>query len=290
MHERRPGPKPKRLYLRTVRALEPGPISRAERKVGRAFVQNLERVGRLVAEGDLTDPAGHCLIFRAEGREEAERILRTDPWRDGDPPEYRVSEWDPQRFGGGVNLEPAPALGSGRLTALHRVAVVVQDQPAALEWYREVLGLKVREDDSDTGFVELSLGRGTAGLSLVSPRPEWGEPYFSEARARIGRATGIVFQTDSVTALELRLRHAGAEVTEPPKPQPWGGQTIRFCDPDGNEYLAFETGALRPAPKIAVRVTPTAARGGPVGGGGRLRESSQPKKVKAGRLPPTRRP
>jgi catechol 2,3-dioxygenase-like lactoylglutathione lyase family enzyme len=224
-------------------------------------IEQLNRVGRLVAAGSITHPFGHLVIVRASRVDEAARILRSDPWRDVEGIRYEIVEWDPDQFAGGVNLEPAPALGSGRLTALERVAVVVRDQAVATAWYRDVLGLKVREEDPATGFVEVSLGRGAAALSLVCPRPEWGEPYYSETRARIGAATGIVFRTDSVAALELRLRHARGTITEGRRPQPWGGETLRFCDPDGNEFLAFQSGPPGPAAAdLPLRPEPAAPR------------------------------
>ncbi len=270
MEPRRPGPKPKRLYVRIARGDPSDPTERPAPRALREFADNLERVGRLIAHGALTEPRGDALLFRATDMAEARRILRTDPWRGVPDAPYEIFAWDARIAGSGVNLEPAPARGSGRLTALRRVTVVVADQPRATSWYAAVLGFRVREEDPTTGFVELSLARGSAGLSLVAPRPEWGEPYFSEARARIGRATGIVFQTDSASALELRLRHAGARITEPVRPVPWGGRTLRFLDPDGNEFLAYDT----PPPSRPDPVATAAGEPGPeVGGraGGRRR-------------------
>jgi catechol 2,3-dioxygenase-like lactoylglutathione lyase family enzyme len=236
----RPGPKPKRLYVRTVRV---GDLDRSEipgaAKI-RRFDGELERVGRLVARGQLTDPPGDLLIFRAISLDEAQRVLRMDPFRGLPGTTYEVVEWNPATLGSGANLDPAPARGSGRLTALLRVGVVVRDLASSLQWYREVLGFPIREQDETTGYVELSLGRGASGLSLVAPRREWGEPLYSETVARIGTSTGIVFQTDNATALERRLQSAGARITEPPRQQPWGGVTLRFLDPDGNEFLAFQ--------------------------------------------------
>ncbi len=243
MEARRPGPKPKRLYLRVVRWSAEEDEPEVPPRILREFTENLDRVGRLVAHGRLTEPPGDLLLFRAYDLAEARRILRTDPYREVPPERYELLAWDPRATATGVNLEPAPARGSGRLTALQRVAVVVRDRDRATAWYEEVLGLKVREEDPATGYVELALSEGSAGLSLVAPRPEWGEPHFSETVARIGRATGIAFQTDSVRALELRLLHAGARITEPARPMPWGGSTVRFCDPDGNEFLAYESPA-----------------------------------------------
>lgn len=255
----RPGPKPKRLYVRTARF--PPTLDAEERPAPRrvrAMVDELERVGRLVAHGELTGPPGDLLILRAEDPGEADRVLRNDPFRTVAGIAYEIAAWHPEEFGTGVNLDPAPARGSGRLTLLQRVAVAVRDQEQAVAFYRDVLGLVVRTRDPDSGYVELALGKGTAGLSLVAPRPEWGEPYYSESRARIGSRTGIAFETDSVSALELRLRHAGARVTESARAQPWGGVALRFADPDGNEFLAFQR--VDPPPATAPSPAPRAPR------------------------------
>jgi lactoylglutathione lyase len=242
----RPGPKPKRLYARFVRW---GDADRDDLPTGRdvrTFASALDTSGRLVARGRLTDPPGDLLIFRARDRAEAERVVRTDPFRKLSGVAYELIVWNPEFIGKGVNLEPPPARGSGRLTRLERVTVVVRDRASSLAWYKGVLGLEVRAEDDETGFVELSLGKGVVALSLTVPRREWGEPYYSEALARMGTRTGIVFETDSVNALALRLEHAGTHLAAPPQREPWGGRTVRFADPDGNEFLAFESSRRSP--------------------------------------------
>ncbi len=247
--EGRPGPKPKRLYVRVVREGEADRDEDPMPREVRAYLEELDRVGRLVAHGRLTDPPGDLLVFRATSGAEAARILRPDPYREVPNAISQLFEWDPSTLGAGVNLEPPPARGSGRITALQRVAVVVRDQAKAIRWYKETLGMAVRSQDPGTGYVELTLGRGAAGINLVEPRASWGEPYYSQSVARIGGPTGIAFQTDSVLALEQRLRNAGAGITDPPSRQPWGGVALRFADPDGNEFLAFQE---RADPGLAV--------------------------------------
>ena len=243
----RPGPKPKRLYLRLARFGGEAPADEVDRPSVRALADEFDRVGRLVAHGALTDPPGDLLVFRAADRAEALRLLRADPLKGLSGGMYQLLEWKVTEQGAGVNVEPPPARGSGRLTQVQRVGVIVGDQEAAVGWYRDVLGLDILRSDPETGYVEVSLGPGTVALSLIAPRPEWGEPYYSEALARRGTRTGIVFQTDSVDALELRLRHANARVTQGVESEPWGGRTIRFADPDGNEFLAFDRGPPRPS-------------------------------------------
>jgi catechol 2,3-dioxygenase-like lactoylglutathione lyase family enzyme len=236
----KPGRKPKRIYMRLARRGSAGLESLPSARTMNAFIDSLDRVGRFVAHGELTEPPGDLLLFRARELDEAKRVLRTDPWAHLEGGQTELLEWGPETLGSGVNLELPPARGSGRLTLLQRVAVPVTDRDRAVRFYRDGLGLEVRTRDEETGYLELSLGKGTAALSLIVPRPEWGEPHYTEARARIGTQTGIVFQTDSVPALELRLRHIGANVTQPARREPWGERTLRFTDPDGNEFLAFE--------------------------------------------------
>jgi catechol 2,3-dioxygenase-like lactoylglutathione lyase family enzyme len=244
--ESKPGPKPKRLYLRIVRAPESGPEERPSARSLKAWTDELERVGRLVAHGELTDPPGDLLLLRATDAAEAERALRGDPWRAVESARFEILTWHASHAATGVNLDPPPSRGAGRLTSLRRVAIAVRDQGKAVAWYQDVLGLNVREREEETGFIELALGQGSSGLAVVEPRPEWGEPHYSRTAARVGHETGIVFQTDSVAALALRLEHAGARVTQPPRPEPWGGTSLRFEDPDGNEFLAFQWGSPTP--------------------------------------------
>ena len=250
-----PGRRPKRIYVRLFEQVGADTEMLPSPTEIRDFLSRLARADRLVVHGPLTDPPGDLLLFRARESDEAKRVLRIDPWAKVPSSRYEIAEWNPTLLGSGVNLDLPPARGSGRLTLLQRVAVVVADQERAIRFYHDVLGFEIRVHDLDSGYVEMALGKGTAALSLVAPNPNWGEPYYSEAQARIGTRTGIVFQTDSVAALDLRLRHFGTRVTGGPHPEPWGGLSLRFTDPDGNEFLAFE------APVAAPQAAPL--RGGP---------------------------
>ena len=250
-----PGRKPKRVYVRLFENAGADPDTLPGASAVRDFLSRLAQADRLVVHGPLTDPPGDLLLFRAREGDEARRVLRIDPWAKVASGRYEVAEWNPTLLGSGVNLDLPPARGSGRLTLLQRVAVVVSDQERAIGFYHDVLGFEIRVRDEESGYVEMALGKGTAALSLVAPHPNWGEPYYSEARARIGSRTGIVFQTDSVAALDLRLRNLGTEITEGPRVEPWGGRSLRFADPDGNEFLAFEGANSVPGPSGAAART-----------------------------------
>ena len=247
--DRRPGRKPHRLYLRVATFGDGEPDEAPVPRTVRDFLDHLEATGRLVAAGSLTLPRGHFLLLRASDLGEARRAIRRDPFAGLARTRCEVWEWDPDRAAAGVNLEPAPAHGSGRLTQLQRVSVFVRDRERAKAWYRDVLGLTVRVDEPPNGRLELSLGPGAVALSLSVPDRSWGEPSYSDASSRIGRATGLAFQTDSIRALALRLEHAHARITFGPYAEPWGEWTIRFCDPDGNEYLAFGPEGRARAPR-----------------------------------------
>jgi len=232
----------KHLYARLVIYRDPTdeePLGRSTRK---KRAEEMDAAGRLVAGGGFINPKGDLLIFRADTLRKAENLLRADPLRKLSGVEYHVLEWRLDAVGSGVNIEPPPSRGTGRITQLQSVAVVVRDRAKAIEWYRDVLGFRVLEEDPETGFVQLSLGRGSTALSLVVPRREWGEPLYSETLRRTGGSTGILFRTDNVRALQLRLRRAKARVARTVSHEPCGWNVLQFRDPDGNEFLAFEIG------------------------------------------------
>lgn len=258
----RTGRNPKRLYVRLVRFDPAAEVTAVERRRLREFAENIDRVGRLVGYGPLTSPEGDFLIFRATDRAEAERVLRPDPLRGFPGTRFEMLEWNPSVAGTGITLEPPPARGSGRLTLLQRIPIVVGDQAKAIDWYRDVLGMTVLTHDADTQYVELGLGPGATAISLIAPRVDWGEPYYSETKSRMGILTGIVFRTDSIEALELRLRHAGARIVRGVEQQPWGERTLLFSDPDGNELLAFDRKDERSSGKAASGTTTSGRRRG----------------------------
>jgi catechol 2,3-dioxygenase-like lactoylglutathione lyase family enzyme len=115
----------------------------------------------------------------------------------------------------------------------------VDDHDAALTFYRDALGLEVRND------VALDFGR----WLTVGPRdqPELGivltsvgvgrPPEDAQALRSLlakGSLAGLVFTTDDVDATFERIRASGAEVMQEPIDQAYGVRDCAFRDPAGN--------------------------------------------------------
>ncbi len=115
----------------------------------------------------------------------------------------------------------------------------VDDHEAALTFYRDALGLEVRNDvNTDYGRwltvgpknqPELGIVLQTVGVA----RP----PDDAEALRSLlakGSLSGLVFTTDDVDGLFESIRASGAEVLQEPMDQPYGVRDCAFRDPSGN--------------------------------------------------------
>ncbi len=110
------------------------------------------------------------------------------------------------------------------------VTIQVRDWPAALEWYRDTLGLEtvvVEEHDQFCMF-----GTGGALLALASDHPEHSA---SIEENRIAPA----FRVDDVETLVIALRAGGVEVDPNIDGGDEGYRLVRFWDPEGNRLHAY---------------------------------------------------
>jgi catechol 2,3-dioxygenase-like lactoylglutathione lyase family enzyme len=119
--------------------------------------------------------------------------------------------------------------------------VTVDNQDAALKFYRDVLGLKVINNVSFDGFRWLSLSPpAQPALEIVIGVPEQYpdiSPADREAIAALvtkGLLPGVIFATDDCDATFEQLRAAGADVLQEPIDQPYGVRDCAFRDPAGN--------------------------------------------------------
>ncbi|MBW5422600.1 VOC family protein [Streptomyces sp. BG9H] len=119
--------------------------------------------------------------------------------------------------------------------------IAVDDHDKALGFYRDVLGLEVRNDVGFEGMRWVTLGSPTQpGVEIVL-EPPLADPNATEsdrqAMAELmakGHLRGVIFRTDDVDAMFERIRAAGGDVLQEPMDQPYGVRDCAFRDPAGN--------------------------------------------------------
>ena len=118
--------------------------------------------------------------------------------------------------------------------------ITVNDVDEAVAFYRDGLGLEVRNDVASGPFRWVTLGGegGKGGTEIVLSQPHAGR---SEADGDAlqelltkGVLPVIVFSSDDLDAAFERARSTGAEVLQEPIEQPWGPRDCAFRDPSGN--------------------------------------------------------
>jgi predicted enzyme related to lactoylglutathione lyase len=123
--------------------------------------------------------------------------------------------------------------------SLQYCQITVNDPEESLPFYRDGLGLEVRNDVSGNGFRWVTLGSGAEpAAEIVLSAPHAGR---SQADGDIlqellvkGVLPIIVFRTDDLDAAFEKLVAAGAEVLQEPMEQQWGPRDCAFRDPSGN--------------------------------------------------------
>jgi predicted enzyme related to lactoylglutathione lyase len=116
----------------------------------------------------------------------------------------------------------------------------VDDHEAALAFYRDALGLEVRQDVAMEGARWLTVGPASQPeLGIVLNTAGVGRPAEDaqtlKALLAKGSLAGLVLETDDVDAAFERVRASGAEVLQEPMDQPYGTRDCAFRDPSGNQ-------------------------------------------------------
>ena len=116
--------------------------------------------------------------------------------------------------------------------------VQVHDPEVSLAFYRDTLGLELRNDVANNGFRWITLGAPSQPtVSIVLTDYVAGSPADRDAVAALlakGALNGIHFHTDSLDATFAKLQAASAEVVSEPADQPWGVRDCAVRDPSGN--------------------------------------------------------
>ena len=121
---------------------------------------------------------------------------------------------------------------------LARCFVQVHDPYLALAFYRDALGLELRNDVAREGDRWITVGAGSQpGVEIVLTNYVNGGPADGDALAALlakGALNGVHFHTDDLDATFEKVRASGAEIVQEPAEQPWGDRDCAFRDPAGN--------------------------------------------------------
>jgi catechol 2,3-dioxygenase-like lactoylglutathione lyase family enzyme len=116
--------------------------------------------------------------------------------------------------------------------------VLVHDPDTALAFYRDTLGLELRNDVARGDFRWITVGAGAQpGVSIVLTNYLNGSPADIDALAGLlakGALNGVHFHTDDLNATFEKLRASEAEIVQEPTDQPWGTRDCAVRDPSGN--------------------------------------------------------
>ena len=119
-----------------------------------------------------------------------------------------------------------------------RCFVLVHDPDLALAFYRDVLGLQVRNDVGNEGFRWITVGAASQpDVSIVLTNYQCGSPSDGDVIAALlakGALYGAHFSTDDLDLVCEKVRASGADVVQEPPEQPWGARDCAVRDPSGN--------------------------------------------------------
>ncbi|MGH8877933.1 MAG: VOC family protein [Stackebrandtia sp.] len=119
--------------------------------------------------------------------------------------------------------------------------IAVDDHDKAIAFYRDVLGLEVRNDVGFENMRWVTVGPPSQPDVNIVLEPPIGDPNASDgdkqAAAELlakGLLRGVLFDTDNVDATFEHIRAAGGDVLQEPTDQPFGVRDCAFRDPAGN--------------------------------------------------------
>ncbi|MCX4725567.1 VOC family protein [Streptomyces sp. NPDC090052] len=130
--------------------------------------------------------------------------------------------------------------------ALQYCHITVNDVDESLTFYRDALGLEVRNDVASGGFRWVTLGSATQpGLEIVISEPHAGRSQADgdtlQELLTKGVLPNIGFRSDDLDATFEKMLESGAEVLQEPIEQPWGPRDCAFRDPSGNMVRISQT-------------------------------------------------
>ena len=122
---------------------------------------------------------------------------------------------------------------------LQHCNITVNDVDESIAFYRDALGLAVRNDVGSGEYRWVTLGSDAQPeLSIVISVPHAGRSQADGDALQELLTKGVLpmmlFASDDLDATFEALRASGAEVLQEPIDQPWGQRDCAFRDPSGN--------------------------------------------------------
>ena len=116
--------------------------------------------------------------------------------------------------------------------------IPIHDPEAALGFYRDALGLEVRNDVAADGFRWITVGGPGQNVDIVLSQPHGGRSQ-AEGDALLtlvmqGSLQAAIFRSDDLDATFEKVRASGAEVLQEPVSLPGGARDCAFRDPSGS--------------------------------------------------------
>jgi lactoylglutathione lyase len=120
-----------------------------------------------------------------------------------------------------------------------RIALTVENYPAAVRFYRDVLGLPALQEWDTPDGQGMVLDAGRATIELLSP-DQAALVDRIEAGARVAGPVRLALHVGDSAATAQRLVDGGARRVADPVITPWGDRNARVQAPDGMQLTLFE--------------------------------------------------
>jgi len=132
---------------------------------------------------------------------------------------------------------------------IHATVLFVRDLASCTAFYRDTLGLEVRNADDDSvwfGDQQVLLLERSAAADMVG----------EEALSRGDGSPRVLLcaEVEDVDATHAALRARGVVFVQPPTSRPWGVRTAHFADPEGNLWeIGHDIAAVAAKQEAAAR-------------------------------------
>jgi catechol 2,3-dioxygenase-like lactoylglutathione lyase family enzyme len=149
-----------------------------------------------------------------------------------------ISDLAPIRAGSEKHPTPQATYLDGMAVTVSSMFIPVHDPDEALGFYRDGLGLEVRNDVASGDFRWVTVGVPGQDVDIVLFQPHGGRSQ-TEGDALLtlvtqGSLQAAIFRADDLDATFEALRATGVEVLQEPVSQPWGVRDCAVRDPSGN--------------------------------------------------------